>query len=162
MMDMHYERPFHGPFSRKIEKVLRYVRGPKMGAFALQVLDLLDEFIGENLPESFCNNYRDSLLPCARNDVKNSNYEWALDDISTIEYFADMLASERLREVGDGCFRVYLSPLEPNSFPETPSAKVTVLEDHKKNKYLLEGVELDPQLKEDGARILPKVSGGIQ
>lgn len=161
-MDMDYNRPFHGPLSRKIERVMKYLRGPQMDAFALRTIDVLDGFIRENLPPGIYDNYSKNLLPCARTDIREGKYKWALDDISTMERLAHDAAGEKLRDVGDGCFRLYLSPLQLPGPPEIPRDEGAGNTKSAPKKYIVAGIELDPGLKEDEIIELPPVSGGIQ
>ena len=149
---MFYERLFHGPFSEKIEKATESIRdGRLLRAYGHRVIDLIDDFARETLPESIYNSITKEMgiLSCAREDVMEGRYDWALDDISTIEYCLNKVAPEKLKEVGNWCFKMYLVPVDDDY-----SGEIVISPDG--NKYARYMFVLEPALKEDTLEILPE------
>jgi hypothetical protein len=149
---MFYERPFHGPFSKKIEKGIENKLGEfYLKRYSLMVIDYLDEFFKENFHEKL-HETCDVLLSCARFDVKKGRYEWALDDVSTIEDFVNKIVPEKLDAVGDGGFKVIFEPYDPE---DTTRKHIVTSSD---GRFYAVSLELDPRLKEDEFVFVPESS----
>ena len=105
---------FRGPFSRKIEKGLRFIDDQQLAfSYIIGVINHLVDFMERGLEGEYLEVYKERVFPYlarAVDDLKQNDYESAMHRLSLVEDFANETIPEKLNDVGDGFFYFYFVP----------------------------------------------------
>jgi hypothetical protein len=107
---------FKGPFSRKIEKGLKFIDDQQLAfSYIIDVINHLAGFMEKGLQGQHLEVYKERVFPYltrAVNDLGQNDYDSAMRCLGLVEGFANETIPEKLNGIGDGFLYFYFVPLE--------------------------------------------------
>ena len=142
------------PFSRKIERGISEVSELYRQAFLHGVLDYLDDFSRENLPESLYKTMK-HMVDDMQYHIRDHEVHYLFEDMEVVEEFLERCAPDKLTEVGDGVFDTTFAPINDTCakklIEKYGSKKVFTT---KEGNFIVFSMYLNPRLHNDEITML--------